>query len=80
MINGRFTTIVYHLIIFNESEIKKVILRCLTSLNLNWFKSYDKKDKCSLVGAITRFFSGGSLALTETKNHHLLDCKILLAK
>ena len=29
--------------IFQKTEIQTVILRCLTSLNLNWYKSYDTK-------------------------------------
>ena len=29
--------------IFQITEIQMVILRCLTSLNLNWYKSYDTK-------------------------------------
>ena len=28
------------MIIFHETEVQKVILRCLVSLNLNWIKSY----------------------------------------
>ena len=28
------------MVIFHKTEIQTVILRCLTSLNLNWFKSY----------------------------------------
>ena len=31
--------------IFHKTEIQTVILRCLMSLNLNWYKSYDKKHK-----------------------------------
>ena len=30
-----------YILIFHKTEIQAVILRCLTSLNLNWFKSYD---------------------------------------
>jgi len=36
------------MIIFHETEVQMVILRCLVSLNLNWIKSYKiilvKKD------------------------------------
>ena len=32
-------------VIFYKTEIQTVILRCLMSLNLNWYKSYDKKYK-----------------------------------
>ena len=35
----------YYIIIFDKAEIQTVILRCLTSLNLNWYKSYDTKPK-----------------------------------
>ena len=31
--------------ILHKIEIHTVILRCLTSLNLNWYKSYDTKRK-----------------------------------
>ena len=31
--------------IFHKTEVQKVIFMCLTSLNLNWFKSYDTKYK-----------------------------------
>ena len=31
--------------IFHKTEVQTIILRCLTSLNLNWYKSYDKKCK-----------------------------------
>ena len=31
--------------IFHKNESQMVILRCLMSLNLNWYKSYDKKHK-----------------------------------
>ena len=31
--------------IFHKTEVQTVILRCLTSLNLNWYKSYDTKRK-----------------------------------
>ena len=31
--------------IFHKTEIQTVILRCLTSLNLNWYKSYDTEGK-----------------------------------
>ena len=30
---------------FHKTEIQTVILRCLMSLNLNWYKSYDTKPK-----------------------------------
>ena len=30
--------------IFHKNEVQTVILRCLMSLNLNWFKSYDTKS------------------------------------
>ena len=33
--------------IFHKTEIQMVILMCLTSQNLNWFKSHDKK--CALT-------------------------------
>jgi hypothetical protein len=31
--------------VFHKTQIQTVILRCLMSLNLNWYKSYDKKHK-----------------------------------
>ena len=34
-----------YMIIFDKTEIHTVILRCSTSLNLNWNKSYDTKPK-----------------------------------
>ena len=34
-----------YMFIFHKTEIQTVILRCLMNLNLNWFKSYDKKHK-----------------------------------
>ena len=34
-----------HIFIFHKTEIQTVILRCLISLNLNWYKSYDTKRK-----------------------------------
>ena len=34
-----------YMFIFHKTEIQTVILRCLMSLNLNWYKSYDKKHK-----------------------------------
>ena len=36
-----------HMIIFHKTEIQTVILMCLMSLNLNWYKSYDTKRKNS---------------------------------
>ena len=34
-----------YMVIFHKTEIQTVILRCLTSLNLNWFQRYDEKRK-----------------------------------
>ena len=34
-----------YMFIFHKTEIQTVLLRCLRSLNLNWYKSYDKKPK-----------------------------------
>ena len=34
-----------YMFIFHKTEIKTIILRCLTSLNLNWYKSYDTNCK-----------------------------------
>ena len=50
LINCHFYTIFGHsfanyMVIFLKTEIQIVILRCLTSLNLNWYKSYDTKCK-----------------------------------
>ena len=35
------------MVIFHKTEIQAVILRCLMSLNPNWYKSYDTKRKNS---------------------------------
>ena len=35
------------MVIFHKTEIQTVILRCLISLSLNWYKSYDTKCKNS---------------------------------
>ena len=46
--------------IFHKTEIQTVILRGLTSLNLNWYKSYDtickkhKKHKCVFLYKIAK--------------------------
>ena len=34
-----------YIFIFHKTEIQTVVLRCLMSLNLNWYRSYDKKHK-----------------------------------
>ena len=52
LINSHFKTIYGHffanyMFIFHKTEIQTVILRCLMSLNLNWYKSYDTKRKNS---------------------------------
>ena len=52
LIKGHSTTIhghffADHMVIFHKTEIQTVILRCLMSLNLNWYKSYDTKRKNS---------------------------------
>ena len=43
--NDRVTTISGHflakgMLIFHKTEVQTVILRCLTGLNINWFKNY----------------------------------------
>ena len=48
LINSLFTTILSHcsasyIKIFYKTEIQTVILKCLTCLNLNWFKSFNTK-------------------------------------
>ena len=48
--NGSCTTISGHFLaicmfIFHKTEIQTVILRCLTIINLNCYKSYDTKHK-----------------------------------
>ena len=36
-----------YMFIFHKTEIQTVLLKCLRSLNLNWYKAYDKKtQKC----------------------------------
>ena len=42
-ISGHFFAIC--LVICHKTEVQTVILRCLTSLNLNWFQRYDEKRK-----------------------------------
>ena len=47
---GHFKTISGHFFakyinIFHKTEIQTIILRCLTSLNFNWYKSYDTECK-----------------------------------
>ena len=49
-LNGRFTTISSHFVanyidIFHKTVVQTVILRCWTSLYLNWFKSYATNTK-----------------------------------
>ena len=34
-----------YMLIFYKTEFQAVIFRCLTSLNPNWYKSYDTKRK-----------------------------------
>ena len=53
MINGRFTIISSHcfgnyMTIFHKTEVQTAILRCLTGLKLDWFKSYDSKWNISI--------------------------------
>ena len=43
VISGHFFAIC--MFIFHKTEVQTVILRCLTSLTLNWYKRYDKKCK-----------------------------------
>ena len=50
LINDCFTTtsgnaFAICVFIFHKTEVQMVILRCLTGLNSNWFKSYDTKHK-----------------------------------
>ena len=50
LINDHSKTIFGHyfavcIFIFHKTEVQKVILRCLMSLNLNWYKRYDTKCK-----------------------------------
>ena len=54
---GHFTTIsghffVNHMVIFHKTESQTVILRCLMSLNLNWYRSYDTKCKNAKNGSV----------------------------
>ena len=36
-----------YIFIFHKTEVRTIILKCITSLNPNWFKSYDTKtQKC----------------------------------
>ena len=34
-----------YILVFYKTEIQTIILKCVMSLNLNWYKSYDKKHK-----------------------------------
>ena len=47
IVYGRFTVIFSHFLqimwISFKNEVGTILLRCLLSLNLNWFKSYGKK-------------------------------------
>ena len=48
--NGRLANIYCHLFgtymnVFYKTEVQMVILRCSTRQNLNWIKSFDKKQK-----------------------------------
>ena len=50
LINDCCTTISDHffancMFIFPKIEVQTIILRCLMSLNLNWYNSFDKKHK-----------------------------------
>ena len=54
LINGHFTTksghfFANHMVIFHKTEIQTVILRWLMSLDLNWYKSNDTKQKTQKV-------------------------------
>ena len=52
--------------IFNKTEIQTAILRCLTSLNHNWYKSYDtrrKKRKCLILYKIAKKGNGNICVL-----------------
>ena len=40
-----FLAIFDQLFIFNKTEVQTIILRCLKSLNHNWYKIYDAKHK-----------------------------------
>ena len=42
-ISGRFSTSC--MFIFHKKEVQTVILRCLTSLNIDWFKNYGLRCK-----------------------------------
>ena len=42
-ISGRFSTSC--MFIFHEKKVQTVILRCLTSLNIDWFKNYGLRCK-----------------------------------
>ena len=42
-VSGHFLAIC--IFIFHKTEVQMVILRCLTGLNLNWFKSYGLRCK-----------------------------------
>jgi hypothetical protein len=47
---------VKYMVIFHKTEIQTVILRCLTSLNLNWFQRYDEKRKNAKNANILFFY------------------------
>ena len=34
-----------YIFIFHKTEVRTIILKCITSLNPNWYKSYDTKRK-----------------------------------
>ena len=61
LINGHFTTIWGHfftnyMFFFHTTEIQTVTLRCLTSLNFNWYKSYDT-ERINTHFVIVRFWT-----------------------
>ena len=57
---ANFTTISGHFVancmfIFHKKEVQKVILRCLTGLNINWFKNYGLRCKLRPRACLANF-------------------------
>ena len=60
-LSGHFFAIC--MFIFHKTEVLKVILRCLTGLNYDWFKSYDTRRKISISFFFAILYKNRSLRL-----------------
>ena len=57
------------MIIFHKTEVQKIVLRCLTGLNSDWFNSYDTKCKYF-------HFSFFAILYKNTHLHFLCFCAL----